>query len=136
MGVERFLITAAVNGVLSQRLIRKLCSDCKNPLELTDEVITSMGIAPFMVGGNQTIYEPVGCETCKGTGYRGRMAIFEIMTLDDHLRSLIMGDASTAALRVEARKRGMRTLRETGLLAIYEGQTTIDEVVRETIIED
>ena len=77
-----------------------------------------------------------GCDKCNKTGYKGRMALFEIMRFDDELREMIMQQASTAVLRVEARKRGMRTLRESGLLAIYEGQTTIDEVVRETIVED
>ena len=83
--------------------------------------------------GQFTIYTPVGCEVCNGSGYKGRMALYEIMTLDDEMRDLIMKQASTSVLRDHARKRGMRTLREAGLLAIYEGQTTIDEVVRETI---
>lgn len=132
MGVERFLITAAVNGVLSQRLIRKLCSDCKNPLELTDEVITSMGIAPFMVGGNQTIYEPVGCETCKGTGYRGRMAIHELFVLDASAQRAVLDGADAHQLREHARARGMRTLYEDGLRKVALGHSSLDEVLRVT----
>ncbi|MEY4119132.1 MAG: type pilus assembly protein PilB, partial [Planctomycetota bacterium] len=77
-----------------------------------------------------------GCETCLKSGYKGRMALFEIMTMDDEIRDLVIKQASTRVLRQEARKRGMRTLRESGLLAIYDGQTTIDEVVRETMTEE
>ena len=77
-----------------------------------------------------------GCDVCMKSGYKGRLALFEILTMDDTLRELVMAQANTAVLRNEARKRGMRTLRESGLLAIYDGQTTIDEVVRETITED
>ena len=81
-------------------------------------------------------YRGRGCEKCNKSGYKGRMAIYEIMVFDDQVRELIMQEASTAVLRAEARRRGMRTLRECGLLGIYEGLTTIDEVVRETIVED
>ena len=81
----------------------------------------------------RTLYRGSGCDNCTKSGYKGRMAIFEIMLMDDELRELVMQQASTAVLQQESRKRGMRTLRESGLLALYEGQTTIDEVVRETI---
>ena len=77
-----------------------------------------------------------GCEACLKSGYKGRMALFEIMTMDDEIRDLVIKQASTRVLRQESRKRGMRTLRESGLLAIYDGQTTIDEVVRETMTEE
>ena len=84
----------------------------------------------------RTFFRGSGCDNCNHSGYRGRMALFEIMRLDDQLRELVMQQASTNVLRAEARRRGMHTLREGGLLAIYEGQTTIDEVVRETINEE
>ena len=132
MGVERFLITAAVNGVLSQRLIRKLCSDCKKSLELTDEAINSMGIAPFMVAGNKTIYEPVGCEACKGTGYRGRMAIHELFVLDASAQRAVLDGADAHQLREHARGRGMRTLYEDGLRKVALGHSSLDEVLRVT----
>ena len=77
-----------------------------------------------------------GCDNCLKSGYKGRMALFEILVMDDDLRELVIKQASTRVIRQEARKRGMRTLRESGLLAIYDGQTTIDEVVRETMMED
>ena len=84
----------------------------------------------------RTFFRGAGCGECHHSGYKGRLAIFEIMQLDDGIRELIMNQSSTANLRAEARRRGMRTLRESGLLGIYEGQTTIEEVVRETISEE
>ena len=84
----------------------------------------------------RTFFRGRGCDQCNNSGYKGRMALFEIMDMDDDIRELIVQQASTQVLRAEARRRGMRTLRESGLLAIYEGQTTIDEVVRETIVEE
>ena len=86
--------------------------------------------------GNRVFYYGKGCDYCNKTGYRGRMGIFEIMVLDDHMRELIMERAATAILRREAIKAGMRTLRDAGLLAIYDGITSLDEVVRETISEE
>ena len=94
-----------------------------------------LALRPEDVGG-RTFFRGRGCERCTKSGYKGRMALFEIMVMTDDLRELIMQQASTAILRHEARKRGMRTLRECGLLSIYDGQTTIDEVVRETLSED
>jgi type IV pilus assembly protein PilB len=84
----------------------------------------------------KTFYYGKGCENCNNTGYRGRMGIYEIMLLDDEMRDMIIKHASTQVLRAESRKRGMRTLRTSGLLAIYDGITSIEEVVRETIMEE
>jgi type IV pilus assembly protein PilB len=84
----------------------------------------------------RTFFRGNGCEACNGSGYKGRLAIFEIMVMDDGLREMIMSQASTSLLRTEARRRGMRTLRESGMLSIYDGRTTIDEVLRETINEE
>jgi type IV pilus assembly protein PilB len=81
------------------------------------------------------LYRGAGCDYCRGTGYSGRLAIFEILTLDEQIRALIMEQASSNRIREAARKRGMRTLRESGLLAIYDGQTTIEEVVSQTVME-
>ena len=92
-------------------------------------------LRPAEVEG-RTFFRGHGCEACNHTGYRGRLAIFEIMPMSDHLRELIMSKISTTAIRVEARRQGMRSLRESGLMSIYEGQTTIDEVVRETILDE
>ena len=84
----------------------------------------------------RTFFHGAGCDYCRGTGYSGRMAIFEIMLLDDDIRNLIMKRSSTGVVREAARKRGMRTLRQSGLLAIYDGMTTIEEVISQTIAED
>jgi type IV pilus assembly protein PilB len=135
LGVESFLLTATVESIVAQRLVRRICGSCKEEYLPTEEELMELALLPSDVEG-RTFYRGRGCETCKNSGYKGRLAIFEIMTMDDTLRELVMSQASTAVLRAEARRRGMRTLRESGLLGIYEGQTTIDEVVRETITED
>ena len=135
LGVESFLLTATLEAIVAQRLIRKICEKCKEEFVPTEEQLMELSLLPTDVEG-RTFFRGRGCGNCMKTGYKGRMAIFEIMTLDDALREMIMSQASTAVLRDESRRRGMRTLRESGLLAIYEGQSTIEEVVRETIAED
>ena len=132
MGVERFLITAAVNGVLAQRLVRKLCSECKTPIELSDELIRSTGLEPFMAGEHRTIYEAAGCESCKQTGYRGRMAIHELFVLDSAAQRAVLDGADAHQLREHARSRGMRTLYEDGLRKVAIGLSSLDEVLRVT----
>ncbi len=135
LGLETFLITATLEGIVAQRLVRKICPKCKEPFEPDEQQLMELQLTPEDLGGKQ-IYRGRGCDFCHHSGYKGRMAIFEIMVLDDELRELIMKSVSTQVLRNEARKRGMRTLRESGLLAIFDGLTTIDEVVRETMTED
>ncbi|CAN5718387.1 ATPase, T2SS/T4P/T4SS family [soil metagenome] len=135
LGIEPFLLTATMEGVVAQRLCRTICQRCKIPFEPNEEQLMELALTPDSVKGKQ-FFRGKGCENCFGSGYRGRMAIFEIMTLTDEMRDQIMKKASTNILRAIAKRNGMRTLRECGLLAIYEGQTTIDEVVRETIAED
>ena len=134
LGVESFLLTATIEGIVAQRLVRRICANCKEQFTPTEEQLMELDLKPTDVGG-RTFYRGRGCDKCNRSGYRGRMAVFEIMALDDDLRELISQGASTSVLRAEARRRGMRPLRDCGLLAIYEGQTTIDEVVRETIFE-
>ena len=134
LGVESFLLTATIEAVVAQRLVRKICTKCKEEFVPTEEHLMELNLRMSDVQG-RTLYRGRGCPACTGSGYKGRMAIFEIMLLDDELRELVMQQASTSVLQAESRKRGMRTLRESGLLALYEGQTTIDEVVRETIAE-
>jgi type IV pilus assembly protein PilB len=135
LGVENFLLTATVEAIVAQRLVRRICVHCKEQYTPTEEQLMELSLKPADVVG-RTFCRGKGCDKCNRSGYRGRLAIFELMQLDDDMRELVMQQASTAVLRAEARKRGMRTLRESGLLSIYEGQTTIDEVVRETIVED
>ena len=132
MGVERFLITAAVNGVLAQRLVRKLCGECKTPVDLPADVLKSSGLMSFMPDGSRTIYEAAGCETCKHTGYRGRMAIHELFVLDASAQRAVLDGADAHQLREHARARGMRTLYEDGLHKVALGQSSLDEVLRVT----
>ncbi len=135
LGVETFLITATVEAIVAQRLVRRICSNCKEEYEPTREELFELQLRPEDVEG-RTFFRGKGCESCNHSGYKGRLALFEIMEFDDALRELIMSQASTAVIAIEARKRGMRSLRESGLLSIYDGRTTIDEVVRETMHEE
>jgi type IV pilus assembly protein PilB len=135
LGMDDFLLTATIEAIIAQRLVRRICVQCKEPFTPTDEQLMEMQLKRSDIEG-RTLFRGRGCDACNGSGYRGRMAIFEVMQLDDNLRELVMNHASTNVLRGECRKRGMRTLRESGLLALYEGQTTIDEVVRETMSEE
>ena len=134
LGVEPFLITATLEGIVSQRLVRKICENCKTPFEPTDAQLMELAITPEDVKGKQFYYGR-GCKRCNSTGYRGRTGIFEVMTFNDEIRNLIMNRASTNALRSAAQKTGMRLLRDAGLTKIYDGVTTIDEVVKETVSE-
>jgi type IV pilus assembly protein PilB len=135
LGLENFLMTATIEGIVAQRLVRKICPRCKEAYNPAEQELMELQLLPEDLQGRQ-IYRGRGCDYCNNSGYKGRMALFEIMTLDDELRELIMQNASTQILRNEARKRGMRPLRQSGLLSIFDGQTTIDEVVRATMIED
>jgi type IV pilus assembly protein PilB len=132
LGMEPFLITATVEGVVAQRLVRKICTTCKTIFEPTEEMLMELGLTTEDVKG-KTFYYGRGCDVCNGTGYKGRLGIFEIMTFDDTVRELIMKHGSTSVLRAAARKQGMKLLRESGLESVFNGVTTIDEVVRETI---
>ena len=132
LGVESFLITATVEAIVAQRLVRKICEKCKEEYKPSDDELLELSLHREEVAG-RTFFRGKGCDSCNNSGYRGRLALFEIMEFDDSLRELILAQASTAVIRVEAQKRGMRSLRECGMLSIYDGQTTIDEVVRETM---
>ncbi len=135
LGLEPFLITATIEGIVAQRLVRKICPKCKEVYQPTEEHLMELELTPESLAGRQ-IYRGQGCDYCNHSGYKGRTALFEIMTLDDEMRELVMKNASTQVLRAQSRKRGMRSLRQSGLMAILDGVTTIDEVVRETVIEE
>lgn len=134
LGVETFLITATVEGIVAQRLIRRICQGCKTKFEPTESQLMELRLRPEEVEGKKFYYGR-GCNKCNGTGYKGRIALFEIMLFNDEIRELIMNHASTNVLRSAGVKAGMKLLRETGMAAIYDGITTIDEVVKETMIE-
>ncbi len=135
MGLEPYLITATLEGIMAQRLCRKICVDCRAEYQPSPEILMELNLRPEDVKGKKFYYGR-GCDRCNNTGYRGRTGIFELMIITDELRDLITGGASTDQLRVGARRLGMNTLREVGLRAIFNGITTIDEVVRETVVED
>lgn len=131
LGLETFLITATLEGVVAQRLVRRICLNCKTAFDPTEEMLMELGLTPDDVGDKQ-LYFGRGCDMCNNTGYRGRVGVYEIMQLNEEMRDLIMNNASTNVLREAARKNGMRTLRENGLEVLYDGLTTIEEIARET----
>ena len=132
LGLEPFLITATLEGIIAQRLVRRICMECKTPYEPNDKELYELELTRSEVEGQQFYYGK-GCKKCNGTGYRGRIALFEMLIMNDRLRDMIMNHASTAELRAVAREGGMRTLRDSGLMHIYDGITSIEEVVKETI---
>ncbi|MHC4361830.1 MAG: GspE/PulE family protein, partial [Planctomycetota bacterium] len=134
LGVEPFLLTATIEGIVAQRLVRRICTNCKTPFEPSESQLMDLSLTPEQVKGKKFYYGR-GCDRCNNTGYRGRTAIFEIMVFNDEIRDLMMNQASTSVLRAAAQKAGMKLLRDNGLAAIYDGITTIDEVVKETISE-
>ena len=131
MGVERFLITAAVNGVLAQRLVRVLCQHCKRPTELGPKQLKQLGLTA-KEAREASIYEPVGCEHCKQTGFSGRTAIHELFVLSPELQKSILDGADANQLNEQARANGMGTLLEDGMRKVQAGLTSIDEVLRVT----
>jgi len=135
LGVEPFLLTATFEAIVAQRLVRRVCKNCKEQFTPTEDMLMELQLRPEDVEG-QTFYFGAGCDYCNQTGYRGRLGIYEIMLFTDEIRDLIMKSASTNILREAAVRDGMRTLREGGLLAIYDGITTIEEVVKETVFGD
>ncbi len=135
LGVEPFLLTATIEGIIAQRLVRKICEKCRTAFEPSENQLMELQLTPDDTKGKEFFYGR-GCDKCNGTGYRGRIGIFEIMVFNDEIRDLIMKQASTNILRATGQKGGMRLLRDNGLAAIYDGITTIDEVVKETVMEE
>jgi len=135
LGLEPFLVTATLEAIIAQRLVRRICENCKEEFHPSEQQLMQLNLTPEDIAG-RALYYGRGCDYCNNTGYKGRLGLFELMVLHEELRELIMKHASTAVLRQEARKHGMRTLREAGLLTLYDGITTIEEVVRETLAEE
>ena len=133
MGIEPFLVAATLESVVAQRLVRSVCSDCKVTYEPDDELLMDLGPDADLVRGATLCYGR-GCDACHHTGYRGRTGLFEIMDVDDEVRRLIEAGASIEEVREAAVAGGMETLREVGLRAAAEGRTTIEEVLRETLV--
>ncbi|MDG1480882.1 MAG: type IV-A pilus assembly ATPase PilB [Myxococcota bacterium] len=131
MGIEPFLVASSVNLIGAQRLVRKLCKDCKEPIEVDAPVLIELGVPPENTGDYQ-VQRGAGCRTCNNTGYKGRIAVYEIMIMKDELREFILNGASTLELKREAIRQGMKTLRMSALSKLGEGWTSIEEVVRAT----
>jgi len=134
LGLEPYLVTSTLEAVIAQRLVRRICTKCRAEFEPSEEMLGELDLTPEEVRG-RTFFFGKGCDECNNTGYRGRTGIFEIMHLGDELCDLILHQASTNTVREEARKSGMRTLRDSGLLAVYDGITTIEEIIRATSVE-
>jgi general secretion pathway protein E len=132
MGLEEYLLTSTVNGILAQRLVRKLCADCKKPHPASPELIKELRLRRFVPDGDITLYKPVGCSSCGGMGYRGRMAIIEFLQMTDPIRKLIMAHEEAGAIQKLAVEEGMSTMFENGLTKAIQGVTTIEEVMRVT----
>ncbi|HJH03867.1 MAG TPA: GspE/PulE family protein [Victivallis vadensis] len=131
MGVEPFLISSSLAGVLGQRLIRRVCKNCRTFYTPTDEDLDRLNMDRDEIGDHQFCYGK-GCQVCNYTGYKGRKALTELLVVNSEIRELISENAPTTVIRDKARELGMRTLREDGMLALYNGETSVDEVVRYT----
>ena len=137
MGVEPFLVTASLNAIVAQRLVRVVCPECKGEIELPPQALIDLGVPPKEVN-DYILYKGKGegCKLCSGTGYKGRRAVFEVMELTDELKEFILSGASSMEIKREAIRQGMRTLRQSALRKLKEGVTTVEEVVRNTTADD
>lgn len=134
MGIEPFLVSAALNLIQAQRLLRKVCEKCRKPIVYDEETLRDYGIDPMILKGHQVYEKGDGCDFCGGKGYKGRLAVTEVMPISPKLREMILARASTAELREQAKKEGMKTLRDDALIKVKKGLTTIEEVIRETAV--
>ena len=132
IGVQPFLVASSVRSIMAQRLVRRLCNNCKQPGELTETELRALRIEPGQLQETQ-VMKPVGCDQCRQIGYKGRMGIFEIFVIDDEVRHMINKRSSTLMLRQRARELGMRTLREDGVRKVLAGLTSAEEVISITI---
>jgi type IV pilus assembly protein PilB len=134
MGVPTFLIVATVEAILAQRLVRRICSQCREEVPVGDDALVDLGLKREELDGRK-FYRGKGCELCNNTGYKGRVGLFELMVFNDELRDMVMTNASIDQLRDASKKYGMVPLRDAGMSFMFDGTTTADEVIRETIVE-
>lgn len=130
MGVEPFLITSSMLIVIAQRLVRRICGDCREPYKIDDAALKKIGLKP---GGKNTAWKGKGCKSCKGTGYNGRVGLAEALVLTPEVRRMILGKTEESKLREQARREGMKTLRENGMAKVASGITTVEEILRVTL---
>lgn len=134
MGVPTFLITATVEAILAQRLVRRICTQCREEVTPTQELLQQLGLTPEQIR-TMKFYRGAGCDVCNNTGYKGRVGLFELMIITDKLRDMIMENVSVDEMRLEAQRNGMVSLRDAGLSFVGQGVTTAEEILRETILE-
>ncbi len=135
MGIPPFLLTATLEAILAQRLVRKICVECRTQFEPSDELLMELQL-PVAQARKYKFYYGRGCQRCNNTGYKGRCGVYELLDVTDDIRDMVVSNAPIDELRHLARSQGMTTLREAGLKQIFDGATTIDEIVRETVTED
>jgi type IV pilus assembly protein PilB len=133
MGIEPFLVATSVNLICAQRLVRRICGNCKEPLELPQQTLLDAGFSAEEIK-TAPVYHGKGCATCNKSGYKGRVGLYEVMEITDELRELILVGASALELKKKALDGGMISLRRSGLIKVTQGQTTLDEVLRETVL--
>jgi type IV pilus assembly protein PilB len=131
MGLEPFLISASLEAVLAQRLVRRICTSCRTAYEPSQQIIDTLNVDPLEIA-DKDFYYGEGCPDCSQTGYRGRVGLFEMITVTDSIRELINARAPTLAIKHKALEQGMRSLRADGLRAIFDGNSTIEEVLKYT----
>jgi type II secretory ATPase GspE/PulE/Tfp pilus assembly ATPase PilB-like protein len=135
MGVEPFLVSSSLECVIAQRLVRLICPECKLPVKSKDEILKNLKDVKFDAKRIE-IYEPRGCEACRFTGYKGRTGIYEILTISEPIRELILNRASAQQIKQKAISQGMRTLYQDGIQKVLKGLTTLSEVIRVTQVEE
>jgi len=131
MGTEPFLVAASLEGVLAQRLVRTICKDCRAAYEPSEAILNQLGLSPHEIG-DKDFYTGQGCDVCNHSGYKGRRGLFELLDINDTLCDLITDRVPTVVLKQKAIEMGMTTLREDGLRCIYDGSTSIEEVLKYT----
>jgi type IV pilus assembly protein PilB len=134
MGIPTFLITATVEAILAQRLVRRICAKCREPVTPNADLLFELGLKEADIGSRK-FFKGSGCDACNNTGYKGRVGLFELMIMTDEMREMIMHNATSDDLREKGRQNGMVTLRDMGMKFVSEGITTADEIVRETMID-
>jgi type IV pilus assembly protein PilB len=135
MGVEPFLVTASVNLILAQRLARKICNDCREETKVPFEVLRELGFSTEQAK-TQKVYKGRGCKTCADKGYKGRIALYEVMPFNEALKEQVLQGVSSAELKGAMIREGVRTLRMSGIRKILEGVTTVEEITRTTAPDD
>jgi type IV pilus assembly protein PilB len=132
MGVEPFLVATSVHCVVAQRLVRKVCRSCKEPVQSSPAALMNIGFSEAEAS-NLQLFRGRGCDRCSNTGYKGRTGLYEVMSIGEEIRELILAGASAYELRQKALQQGMISLRQSGLDKIRSGVTTVEEVMRETV---